>query len=106
MNRAQQLIGRGNLPQRARDKLNEYGVPPHMHSGIIMYVEEGVPPGDFLSAVINNDLREACGRADDHNIRRLHTFVMWFYNQAPNGCWGYKNAVRDWCRPLPEEVDV
>ena len=103
MNKAQKLVGRGKLPLEARQKMVEYGVPSHMHGGMVRYVEEGIPPGDFLTAVINNDLKEACARADSKNKVNLPAFVMWFYNQAPSGCWGYENAVRDWCRPLPDD---
>lgn len=104
MNRAQQTIGRGNLSEQAIQKLQEYDVPLHMHGYLIRYVEEGVPPGHFLSAVINNDLREACSRADSKNKTRLHAFVMWLYNWAPQGCWGYADAVHDWCKPIEEDV--
>ena len=102
MNRAQQMIGKGNLSQKAKDKLYEYGVPSYMHGAVVRYMEEGIPPGSFLSAVINNDLREACSRADDTNKLALHSYVMWFYNWAPVGTWGHPDAVRDWCQPLPE----
>jgi hypothetical protein len=104
MNKAQKMVGKGNLHSEPRMKLIEYGVPSHMHEGIVRYVEQGIVPGDFLQAVINNDLKRACMFADDHNKDRLHCFVMWFYNQAPSGCWGHENAVRDWCRPIPERL--
>lgn len=104
MNKAQSVIGRGNLSQKAKDKLTEYGVPEHMHGGVIRYVEEGIPPGDFLTAVINNDLKGACVRADDKNKHALFSFIMWFYNQAPGGCWGYSGAVDYWCKPIEEDV--
>lgn len=103
MNLAQKQIGEGGLGEHRIAKLTEYGVPSHMHGAIIRYVEEGIPPGDFLSAVINNDLKEACARADNTNKHNLHTFVMWFYNQAPMYCWGRANAVRDWCKPLEDD---
>jgi len=87
-----------NLTQRAKDKMTEYGIPGYMHGGIVRYYENGIPPGDFLSAVINNDLKEACGRADGTNIDALKAYVMWFYNCAPMGTWGYANATEDYIR--------
>jgi hypothetical protein len=104
MNKAQKMVGKDGLTSEQKSKMFEYGIPSHMHGGIVRYVEQGVVPGGFLTAVINNDLRMACANADIHNQSKLHAFVMWFYNQAPSGCWGHENAVRDWCRPIPERL--
>lgn len=79
-----------------RASLVELGIPAYMHGGIIRFYEEGIPPGDFLQAVINNDLREACARADDTNVRLLFNYVKWFYNHAPSGTWGYPGAVEEY----------
>jgi hypothetical protein len=40
----------------------------------------GYPPGDFAKAVVNNDLSEAFGRADDINIHCIRFYVMLMYN--------------------------
>lgn len=39
--------------------------------------------GDFLRAVLDNDLFEAFARADHKNEPALHNIVMWLYNEAP-----------------------
>lgn len=39
--------------------------------------------GHFLRAVLDNDLFEAFGRADQKNELALHNIVMWLYNVAP-----------------------
>jgi hypothetical protein len=99
MNKAQDLVGAGNLVKihpKAIEKLYDYGIPERMHGGLIRYVEQGIPPGDFLQAVINNDLREACGRADDENKRLLPEYIMWFYNWAPGACWGSPENFKEW----------
>ena len=77
-------------------KMNEYGIPEYMQGAIISYYENGIPPGNFLGAVIDNDLKEAIGRADDVNVNCLKAYVMWFHNQAPSGSWGHAGAVKDW----------
>ena len=79
-------------------KMSEYGIPDYMQGGIIRYYENGISPGSFLTAVIDNDLREAVGRADDTNKHCLHKYVMWFYNQAPRGSWGHASASEQWLR--------
>ncbi len=84
------------LTDRQKAKMYEYGVPEYMHGGIIRYYENGIPPGDFLTAVIDNDLKEAVGRADDVNVNALKAYVMWFFNQAPMGSWGFTDACSEW----------
>ena len=39
-------------------------VPEHMWGGMLRYVFEYCPTGEFLQAVISNDLTESVGRAD------------------------------------------
>ena len=73
-----------------------------MHDGYILYLLHGYQPGDFLTAVLRNDLREACGRADDMNARALMQHVRFLYNCAPASCWGSREQVRDWMRHFHE----
>jgi hypothetical protein len=40
----------------------------------------GYPPGNFAQAVVDNDLRETFGRADDINIHCIRFYVMLMYN--------------------------
>ena len=71
-------------------------LPERMHGGARRYIENGIPPGDFLTAVICNDLREACGRADDENRRLLFEYVKFFYCHAPRDCWGSPESYKAW----------
>jgi len=79
-------------------------IPEHMHDAICLYYEQGVEPGDFLSAVINNDLKNAVGRADHINLPCLHHFVRWFYWNPPSGTWGYPGAVEDYITAFHKET--
>jgi hypothetical protein len=85
------------LSEEATDALAILNIPLHMHGGIIRYCEDKIPPGSFLTAVINNDLREACARADDINRHALFKYIQWFYNYAPSESWGFEGAVEKWC---------
>jgi hypothetical protein len=60
------------------------------------YFNEHCPTGSFLEAVISNDLREACGQADDNNLWILPVIVGWLYNEAPAGCWGSPAQYEKW----------
>ena len=73
-------------------------LPSHIQGGVKRYIENGVKPGDFLTAVICNDLKESFGRADKTNIERMFDIVSFFYNEAPGGCWGSKGRMKDWMK--------
>jgi len=64
-------------------KFNQFYISDRMMDAINQYIENGIEPGDFLTAVICNDLREACGRADDENLANLPAFVGYFHSRAP-----------------------
>lgn len=71
-------------------------LPVHMREGILDYVRYGVPPGHFLLAILTNDLRQACARADLDNQRALYDYVFVLHNYAPAGCWGDVEHVKAW----------
>jgi hypothetical protein len=77
--------------------MSECGIPEYMHGGILRWYEHGIPPGDFLTAVIDNDLSEAIGRADDTNRYLLWNYMNWFSSYAPSGTWGFTTATAKWC---------
>ena len=73
-----------------------WAIPERMMSAIDLYVKHGIPPGDFLRAVICNDLSEAVGRADDENIELLPAYVAYFWNELPSTCWGSVEKMKAW----------
>ena len=73
-------------------------LPEHMRDGVRAYIEKRVPPGGFLTAVLSNDLMEACVRADHINIERLPDFCRFLYNEAPHNCHGSPAKVKAWLR--------
>jgi len=68
---------------------------PHMVEGVRHWIEDGLC-GDFLRAVVNNDLREAVARADGTNVRLIREWVSFFYNEAPSDCWGSPEKAAVW----------
>lgn len=76
--------------------LDGFYIPERMMGGLRRYIERGVLPGDFLRAVLRNDLRAACERADDENLRNLPAYVSYLYNKAPSNCWGSPQKVSAW----------
>ena len=66
---------------------------------VLAYFEQRRPTGDFLAAVLSNDLIGAYSHADDSNTRAMRDYVFWLYNYAPgrsSGVWGSREAVAAW----------
>ena len=74
----------------------EYGIPAHIAPGLIRYIHEHVQPGGFLLAVFENDLFKTFAKADMSSRGALERITSYIYNHAPAGCWGSKEAVKQW----------
>jgi len=73
-----------------------FTIPTYMLHALNRYIEHGEPPGDFLTAVITNNLLEAVSRADDHNQVNLPAYIAYLYNEAPQGSWGSPERMQAW----------
>ena len=73
-----------------------YEIPEGMRSGLDLYVNYRINPGGFLTAIIQNDLMNAVGLADDANMSNIPAFVNYFYNHAPSTCWGSPEKMKAW----------
>lgn len=71
-------------------------LPRHLRGGVREYIEHGHPPGHFLTAVIKNDLGNACSHADETCRVALFGIVSFFYNEAPSQCWGSPDRMQAW----------
>jgi len=71
-------------------------IPSEFVAALKRYVHHGILPGSFLQAVLKNDLREACGRADHIRKYTIWDYVAFCHNYIPAGCWGSPEAVADW----------
>jgi len=60
------------------------------------YVKCGVPVGDFLYAVLTNDLFGAFNRADEHNRYSLFDICSYIYCYVPLSCYGTSEKVKAW----------
>lgn len=78
--------------------INYDSLPPHMQDGMRLYIENGIEPGSFLTAVLSNDLMKALGKADDVNLYALPAYGRFLYNNAPCGCYGSPKAVETWIK--------
>lgn len=77
------------------EALSRAGVPVYLWYGIRAYLSEGMLPGHFLTAVLENDLREAVARADAQTMNGLKAIVTFLSSNAPN-TFGSRELVRAW----------
>jgi len=78
----------------AAEHLN--AIPKHMHDAVARWITRGIEPGSFLRAVICNDLAGAVLMADEDNLIALRSWVLFFYDCAPSGCWRSPENFREW----------
>jgi len=82
--------------EKFQEEARRYGVPEHMIDAFEFYVFHGIEPGGFLTAVLENDLKGAIGRADHINIRHLREIVGFMYNYLPAASQGSPEKVQRW----------
>ena len=73
-------------------------IPDYMADAMQLWIDRGIYPGSFLTAVLENDLAEACGRADENNLRVLPAYIAYLYNEAPSACWGSPTKCAQWSK--------
>lgn len=79
-----------------KEQLKYYSIPNHCHEGLERYVYNKIEPGSFLVAVLSNNLKQSCQRADDINKYHLFNYVNFLYNIVPADCWGSPEKVKAW----------
>jgi hypothetical protein len=85
-----------NINEALKNFEDEFGnkIPEYMHQGFIYYIESGILPGDFLSAILCNNLKEAVYNADSTNIHLISTYIKFLYKHFPYNIWGSKERVQ------------
>lgn len=71
-------------------------IPERMGPALDAWIASGKLPGEFLQAVLRNDLREAVVRADPENLIALPAYIGYLYNEAPAACSGSPEKVKAW----------
>ncbi len=80
------------------ETMDDYGIPGHLREGILAYVDQHRPTGDFLRCVISNDLSGAAVRADHQSRYALVGIVLWFRDATPMVCWGSREKCNAWVK--------
>jgi len=74
----------------------EAGIPDYMVQGYFNYVEARIAPGDFLLAILRNDLVGAVFGADQQNLASLRAHMLFCTWCIPGDCWGSRELVEKW----------
>jgi hypothetical protein len=91
-----------------RRRLVETGVPAPLHDGLLEYFAARRPVGSFLTAVLANDLSQACMRVDHDNRYYLVEIARFLVFYVPSTAWGSAAAVDAWLAdpaPVPEPFE-
>lgn len=67
-------------------------------AALARYINLGLQPGGFLTAVLANDLMRAMMRADEGGRRSLLGIVRLIYAHFPPACYGSYETVNAWVR--------
>ena len=70
------------------------------------YVNDRIPTGNFLYAVLTNNLKDSFGLADEENMRDLFEIVQYCYWNIPSKCWGSPEKVKVWLNRDSEEKEI
>ena len=81
---------------------HEWFIPEYTMAGLQRYINEGQPVGDFLRAVLCNNLADAVGYADDHNVNNLPAYTVYLHNKAPSGCHGSVDKYNAWIKKFAD----
>lgn len=61
-------------------------IPENIKGGLARYVEHNIPPGGFLTAMIQGDLFEAVRRADPVSRDAIPLVAIWLDRNFPGLC--------------------
>jgi len=78
--------------------MRDYGAPIDVIESLQRYVNNKIPTGGFLHALLANDLRETFARADGVNIAKIFQIVCYCWNEIPAVCWGSYEKVDEWLK--------
>jgi len=78
-------------------------IPDSLCGGLRRYLEDGIQPGGFLTAVICNDLMGAVAKGGPNEIAALPSLAGWLYNEANGQASGSPEKMAAWLARFKEE---
>lgn len=81
-------------------------VPGHLLQALVHWGQKECFTGDFLAAVLSNDLMDAVGRADENSLAAIRYITMFVYNELPRDCHGSKARVKQWELEIKNHMEL
>lgn len=81
----------------------EVTIPLALREGLFRYVSNGVKPGDFLTAVLENNLKMAYWLADPNSRTAIPHIIQYLHWEAPSECHGSPEKVKAWLNKFKKE---
>lgn len=81
---------------RLRNRLAKSGIWTGLHDQIVDYLFGRTKPGNFLGAVLANDLITAVRCGGEHEIESLVPLVRFLMRHSPVEAWHSHDAVDAW----------
>ena len=78
------------------DYVDVSALPQHMQGAVKRYLNDGIMPGDLLTAALENNLVRSYGLADETNLTAMRTWAEWLWMECPGQAWGSPERVREW----------
>lgn len=78
-------------------------IPANVYESLEAYLEYGHPPGDFLEAVLCNDLQRAVAHADEESAAALVPLAKLIFNRVPGDAHGSLMKVTAWISARAKE---
>jgi len=69
---------------------------PKYQDSVQLYIDSGVLPGGFLTAVLENNLMHAFSKADHNNTAMMREWAGWLYNYGHPNVFGSHEIVKQW----------
>lgn len=71
-------------------------IPSYTLEALHGYINEGIPTGGFLDAVLSDKLFEALRCGDNQNLEALVPLTYYIYNECPSKSWGSRYIIDEY----------
>lgn len=81
-------------------------LPEHIRDGMRRYLENGIEPGGFLTACLENNFMEAVCLADDINRTKLVEIALFLWGEVSPMVWGSPEKVENYLAQKRRGLEV
>ncbi len=84
-----------DLLETTKETYEGMSIDRRFAGGLTAYVTHKYPVGNFLRAIITNNLEQAMGY-NGYEGKTIPAYIHWLKNNAPSECWGSEEAYENW----------